>query len=54
MLKLAPDEIIVPAANLPLINAAAENNVLTHVLDLSEFAKGTGGPNCLIMPIERR
>lgn len=51
---LAPDEIIVPAANLPLIDAAEETNVLIHVLDLSEFAKGTGGPNCLIMPIERR
>ena len=24
-----------------------------HTLDLSEFAKGTGGPNCLIMPVER-
>ena len=51
---LAPDEIIVPAANLPLIDAAEENNFLAHILDLSEFAKGTGGPNCLIMPIERR
>ena len=22
-------------------------------LDLREFAKGMGGPNCLIMPVER-
>jgi dimethylargininase len=51
---LGPEEIIVPATNLPLIDSAAENGVLAHVLDLSEFAKGTGGPNCLIMPIERR
>lgn len=51
---LGPDEIIVPATNLPLIEAAEGNGVLAHVLDLSEFAKGTGGPNCLIMPIERR
>lgn len=51
---LGPDEIIVPAANLPLIDSAAKNGVLVHSLDLSEFAKGTGGPNCLIMPIERR
>jgi len=51
---LAPNEIIVPASNLPLIEAAEKNRVLTHVLDLSEFAKGTGGPNCLVMPIERR
>jgi dimethylargininase len=51
---LAPDEIIVPSSNAPLIEAAEKNRVLAHVLDLSEFAKGTGGPNCLIMPIERR
>jgi dimethylargininase len=51
---LGPDEIIAPASNLPLLEAAEKNGVLAHVLDLSEFAKGTGGPNCLIMPIERR
>jgi dimethylargininase len=51
---LGPDEIIVPSSNVPLIEAAEKNGVLAHSLDLSEFAKGTGGPNCLIMPIERR
>ncbi|MBP1766539.1 MAG: hypothetical protein H6P98_654 [Candidatus Aminicenantes bacterium] len=51
---LGPDEIIVPSSNVPLIEAAEKNGVFAHVLDLSEFAKGTGGPNCLIMPIERR
>jgi len=51
---LGSDEIIVPASNLSLIDAAEKNGILAHVLDLSEFAKGTGGPNCLIMPIERR
>lgn len=51
---LGPDEIIAPAANLPLIEAARANNVCVHTLDLSEFGKGAGGPNCLIMPIERR
>jgi dimethylargininase len=25
-----------------------------HLLDLSEFVKGRGGPTCLIMPVERR
>jgi len=24
-----------------------------HVLNLDEFAKGMGGPNCLIMPVKR-
>jgi len=51
---LGPDEIIAPAANLPLIEAAWAHNVCVHRIDLSEFAKGTGGPNCLVMPIERR
>jgi dimethylargininase len=51
---LGPDEIIVPVSNVPLIEAAARNRVRAHSLNLSEFAKGTGGPNCLIMPIERR
>jgi arginine deiminase len=31
-----------------------KNGYIVHDLDLSEFAKGMGGPNCLIMPIERR
>jgi N-dimethylarginine dimethylaminohydrolase len=25
-----------------------------HPLDLSEFVKGTGGPSCLVLPLERR
>jgi dimethylargininase len=25
-----------------------------HILDLSEFVKGRGGPTCLILPVERR
>jgi dimethylargininase len=28
--------------------------VKVHSLDLSEFRKGTGGPSCLILPLERR
>ena len=24
-----------------------------HILNLDEFAKGMGGPNCLIMPVKR-
>jgi dimethylargininase len=53
LICLGPDEIIVPSTNLPLIESAAAIGVRVHALDLSEFAKGTGGPNCLIMPIER-
>jgi len=50
---LGPGEIIAPATNIPLIAAAQAANARVHALDLSEFAKGTGGPNCLIMPIDR-
>lgn len=53
LICLGPGEIIVPAVNHPLIAAAQAVDVRVHAVDLSEFAKGTGGPNCLIMPIER-
>ena len=51
---LGPGEIVVPAVNHPLIAAAQAAGARVHAIDLSEFAKGTGGPNCLVMPIERR
>jgi len=37
-----------------VINRLEANGLIVHHLDLSEFAKGTGGPNCLIMPVERK
>lgn len=48
------NEIITPLANKELIKIAEQNGVIVHPADLSEFAKGAGGPNCLIMPLERK
>jgi len=33
--------------------ARASNLEKHNIGDLGEFAKGMGGPNCLIMPVER-
>ena len=50
---LGENEILAPAANPNVIQKAKEAGLTVHSLDLSEFWKGTGGPNCLIMPLER-
>ena len=42
-----------PATNLGVIQKAEELGIKVHIVDLAEFWKGTGGPNCLIMPLER-
>lgn len=50
---LGDDELIVDRSNSGVIACLEAENFLVHDLDLSEFAKGMGGPNCLIMPVER-
>ena len=50
---LGDDELIVNRSNSDVIACLEAENFLVHDLDLSEFAKGMGGPNCLIMPVER-
>jgi dimethylargininase len=50
---LGPDEIIVERQNLTAITALEEAGVTVHVLNLSEFVKGAGGPSCLVLPVER-
>ena len=50
---LGPNEIILPRTNEQVLEAATREKFLVHALELSEFAKGMGGPNCLIMPLER-
>ena len=42
------------AANNLVIDLLGDKEYIMHDLDLSELAKGMGGPNCLVMPIERR
>lgn len=50
---LGNNNIIVDRSNREVITRLEGSGLLVHAIDLSEFAKGTGGPNCLIMPIER-
>ncbi len=50
---LGENEVIADAKNYEAIDKLDEAGVKVHVIDLSEFAKGTGGPSCLIMPVER-
>ncbi len=50
---LRPNEVIAEAAQQMVIDRLQAAKVVVHVLDLSEFVKGSGGPTCLILPIER-
>lgn len=51
---LGNNHVIVDRANLEVIAGLEDSGLLVHAIDLSEFAKGAGGPNCLIMPLERQ
>jgi len=53
LICLGENEIIAPASNLELIRIAREEGVYVHEIELSEFAKGAGGPNCLVLPVKR-
>jgi len=46
-------ELIVNISNSVVKDRLESKRYIVHSLDLSEFAKGMGGPNCLIMPVER-
>lgn len=50
---LGNQEIIANRSNNVVIDLLSDNGYRVHDLYLSEFAKGMGGPNCLIMPVER-
>ena len=50
---LGNNAIIAHAENNTALEILQNNKVQTHIVDLSEFVKGTGGPSCLVMPIER-
>lgn len=51
---LGAKEFIVNRTNDLVTNLLKSTGYTVHTLELTEFAKGMGGPNCLIMPIERR
>ncbi len=51
---LRPNEVIAEAGQGVLIERLEDAGVRVHALDLSEFVKGSGGPSCLILPVERQ
>ncbi|MBI9087020.1 MAG: hypothetical protein JEZ11_25730 [Desulfobacterales bacterium] len=50
---LGDGEFIVNHANSMVAGRLETEEFVVHALDLGEFAKGMGGPNCLIMPVAR-
>jgi dimethylargininase len=50
---LGDGELIVNRSNSLVIDLLETQRYRVHTLDLGEFARGMGGPNCLIMPVER-
>ena len=46
-------DVITCRGNTTTNGALLEHGANIHTLDLSEFIKGSGGPSCLVMPIER-
>jgi dimethylargininase len=50
---LGENEVIAERSNQQVPSQLKARGVVVHELDLSEFVKGSGGPNCLILPVER-
>jgi dimethylargininase len=50
---LGGNEVIVERSNQKVTEALTAGGIVVHELDLSEFTKGSGGPNCLVLPVER-
>jgi len=50
---LGENEVIVEQSNREVASQLEASGLTVHELNLSEFVKGSGGPNCLIMPVER-
>jgi dimethylargininase len=53
LICLGDGELIVDNTNQGAIDALDRNEFNLHLINFSEFVKGSGGPNCLIMPVER-
>jgi len=51
---LGDNELIVDRTNTVTIKGLERAGMAVHTVDLSEFAKGRGGPSCLILPVERK
>jgi dimethylargininase len=50
---LGGNQVIVNRTNDVVADLLTKEGFVVHALDLTEFAKGSGGPNCLVMPVER-
>jgi dimethylargininase len=50
---LGDNEVIVEQSNIEVAQRLRAEGLVVHELDLSEFVKGSGGPNCLILPVVR-
>ena len=50
---LGNKQVVVNRSNALVIDLLKNKGYMVYDLDLSEFAKGMGGPNCLIMPVDR-
>ena len=50
---LGDNNLIVGDSNTGAIECLEKQNINVHNLAISEFVKGVGGPNCLIMPVTR-
>jgi dimethylargininase len=54
VIYLGDGEVIANVAeNAEVIGVLEDQGLINHALDLSEFRKGSGGPTCLILPVER-
>lgn len=51
VITVGAGEVIAEQRNEPAIAVLTRAGVQVHVLDLSEFVKGGGGPSCLILPL---
>ncbi|MFA5136407.1 MAG: arginine deiminase family protein [Patescibacteria group bacterium] len=54
VITLGSNELIANKENKLTIERLREHNFTVHELNLNEFVKGTGGPSCLIMPVQRK
>jgi dimethylargininase len=52
VISIGNHEAIAEKTNIPAIDVLRGKGYRVHSLDLSEFIKGTGGPSCLILPVD--
>ena len=53
LLPLGPKKVLVPGFGLKMTRELRKRGIQVVEIDLSEFAKGGGGPTCLTLPLIR-